>query len=73
MPQYILMLKGINEQLDRYSPEELQKLFERYDDWVKSIRDQGKLQAAQKLIDDVRHEVSFADGKIVDGPFAETK
>jgi len=73
MAQYILLLKGINEQLDGYSPEELQTLFEKYDNWVEGIRSEGKLKQAQKLLDDVRHEISSHQGQIIDGPFAETK
>jgi len=73
MPQYILLLKGINQQLEHNSPEELQTLFEKYDTWVEDIRAEGKLKQAQKLLDDVRHEVSFRQGQVTDGPFAETK
>ena len=73
MAQYILLLRGFNEQLDTYSPEELQKLFEKYDDWVEQIKSQDKLRAAQKLRDHVRHEVVSKNGKIIDGPFTETK
>lgn len=73
MPQYILLLRGTNEQLDRYSAEELQRLFEKYDAWVEGFKQEDKLRAAQKLIDGVRHEVRAQDGQIVDGPFAESK
>ncbi len=73
MPQYILLLRGINEQLENYSPEQLQQLLEEYDRWVESIRNEGRLRAAQKLRDEVRHEVVLQEGKVIDGPFAETK
>lgn len=73
MAQYILFLRGTNEQLDGYSAEELQQLFEKYDEWVDSFKNKDQLRTAQKLIDGVRHEVRVEDGKVVDGPFAETK
>lgn len=73
MPQYILLLKGVNENLHGKSPGELQKLFETYDAWVENIHRQDKLRAAQKLKDAVRHSVTVQNGRTVDGPFTETK
>lgn len=73
MARFILLLRGINENLKDYSPEELQRLFEKYDNWVACISKAGKLRGAQKLKDEVRHSVMVQDAKIVDGPFTETK
>ena len=73
MAQYMLLLCGVNEELEKYSPEELQKLFEKYDDWVEEIKEQDKLCAAQKLKDEVRHQVTTKNKQVVDGPFVETK
>lgn len=73
MAQYILLLRGVNEQVGDYSPQELQDLFEKYDDWVESISAAGKLRAAQKLKNETKHVVEVRDGRLVDGPFAETK
>ncbi len=73
MAQFILLLRGVNEQLNNYSPEELQKLLEIYDAWIESIENGDKLRGAQKLKDDVRHRVTVKNGEIVDGPFMETK
>lgn len=73
MAQYILLLRGANEQLDTYSAEELQNLFEKYDAWVEEVKQQDKLRGAQKLKDETRYEVGVKNGKVFDGPFAETK
>ena len=72
MAQFILLLRGVNEQLNNYSPEELQKLLEKYDAWIESIKNGDKLIGAQKL-KDVRHQVTVKNGEIVDGPFTETE
>ncbi|NIS49627.1 MAG: transcription initiation protein [Gammaproteobacteria bacterium] len=73
MAQFILLLRGVNEGLTNYSPEELQKLFEKYDDWVEGIRNKDKLRGARRLQDAVRHRIDAQNGKVIDGPFAETK
>ena len=73
MAQFILLLRGVNEQLNHYSPEELQKLLEKYDAWIENVQNEDKLRGAQKLKDDVRHQVTVKNGEIVDGPFTETK
>lgn len=73
MAQFILLLRGINENLKTYSPEELQKLFEKYDSWVAGINKADRLRGAQKLKDEVRHSVAVQNDSIVDGPFTETK
>ncbi len=73
MAQFILLLRGVNEQLNNYSPEELQKLLEKYDAWIESVKNEDKLRGAQKFKDGVRHQLTANNGEIVDGPFAETK
>ncbi len=72
MAQFILLLRGVNEQMNNYSPEELQKLLEKYDAWIESVQNKDKLRGAQKF-KDVRHQVTLKNGEIVDGPFTETK
>ena len=73
MAQYILLLRGVNEQVTDYSPEDLQNLLEEYDAWVEGIKNAGKLRGAQKLKDEVRQVVEVRNGRITDGPFTETK
>lgn len=73
MAQFILLLRGFNQNLKDYSPEELQRLFEKYDSWVAGINQAGKLRGAQKLKDEVRRSVTVQNDKILDGPFTETK
>ena len=43
MAQFILLLRGVNEQMNNYSPEELQKLLEKYDAWIESVQNKDKL------------------------------
>ena len=74
MAQYLLLLHGGNEELKEYSPEDLQKLLEKYDAWVWELQEREYLKAAQKLKDESGRVVSLGDdGNIVDGLFTETK
>ncbi len=73
MAQYILLLRGVNEKLNNYSPEQLQRLLEKYGAWIEGIRNEDKLRGSQKLKSDVRHQVSVKNAGIIDGPFTETK
>ncbi|MEO1131020.1 MAG: transcription initiation protein, partial [Planctomycetota bacterium] len=57
------------------SPEEMQKIVQRYNAWAGSLAEEGRLAGAEKLADEpgrvVRREGSSATVK--DGPYSETK
>ncbi len=54
------------------SPEEMQKIVQRYMDWVRRLREAGKFKGGDELRPTGRM-LSVQNGKIVDGPFTESK
>lgn len=73
MPQYALLLRDDRNTVAGYSPEEMQKLLERYGAWRRSL--QAKAVGGQKLKDGEGRVLRKQNGKpaIYDGPFAEAK
>jgi len=70
MPQFILLLRDERRPGNGFSPEEMQKLVQRYGDWRRS-----KATGGQKLTDGEGRVLRKSNGKpsIIDGPFAEAK
>lgn len=74
MAKFLLLLRGGGHELTDYSPEDLQKLLEKYDLWIDDLRKSASLRDAQKLMDESGRLVSMKQGQaIVDGPLATTK
>ncbi len=70
MAQYMLLLRG--GEFKQYSPEEMQKIVERYFAWGNKLRAEGRHRGGDELKDGGRI-LSVKNGKVVDGPFTETK
>ena len=71
MPQYMLLLYGDPARWMKLSPEEMQKLTEKYMAWTqKPFTRDGK-----RLADDAGKVVRVKDGqkRATDGPYSETK
>lgn len=70
MAGYVLLLKS--GEYTGYSPEEMQKILERYIGWMNQLRSEGRYRAGEELNRTGR--VLRSQGKrVVDGPFTETK
>jgi len=54
------------------SPEQMQKNFQRWMDWIQGMRAKGQYIAGDPL-DDAPGKVLRGPGRITDGPFAEAK
>ncbi|KAA0220711.1 hypothetical protein EDS67_29365 [candidate division KSB1 bacterium] len=71
MAQFILLLR--NGEFPVYSPEEMQKVLEKYLAWADKLRADGRYRGG----DDLKEGgcvLSMKNGKfIVDGPYVETK
>jgi hypothetical protein len=74
MAKYLLMLRDTGT-YDSLSPEEMQKIFERFRTWSGKLREQGKIVGGEKLRDHQGRVVKRAGSKlsVTDGPFAEAK
>ena len=70
MPQYMLLIKGGTD--SEISAEQAQKIVEQYIAWARSLRDNGQYIAGDELAPSGRI-MTVQNGKIVDGPFTETK
>jgi hypothetical protein len=77
MAQYVLLLRDKGEYpRPGMSPEEMQKVFERYRSWADNIQARGKLSGGQKLRSGAGRVMKRnGTGKvsITDGPFTEAK
>jgi hypothetical protein len=71
MPKFMLLIRG-GDPDGQISPEEMQAIIQKYVRWSQNLQTSGKLEASEKLCDDGRI-VSVKNGKVVDGPFTETK
>ena len=73
MSQFMLFIRN-GEELNELSPEQIHQAIQRFSNWAKKLREQGKLIAAEKLKDNEGMLLRTRNGQIVvDGPFAETK
>ncbi len=70
MSQFMLLLRG--GEFQQYSPEEMQKITEQYLHWAIQLREEGRFLAGDELKNGGRM-LRAQNGRIVDGPFTETK
>jgi hypothetical protein len=71
MAQYMLLLRG--GEFPVHSPEEMQKVVEKYIAWADKLRKEGRHRGGDELKEGGRI-LSVKNGKfVVDGPYMETK
>src|SRR5262245_61680025 len=70
MPNYVLLLRGGEYQ--GYSPEEMQKILEKYINWIGRLRSEGRHNASAEL-NKTGRVLRWKENRIVDAPFTETK
>lgn len=75
MPSFIVIPRDEEGQFDHYSPEEMQRLVERYGAWSRTLAEAGRLQTGHKLRDGAGKVLRGGkEGlRVSDGPFVETK
>lgn len=75
MPKYLLLLHDNPASFASLSPEEMQKVIEKYMAWGARMRQSGYLLEGNKLVDD-KGKVLRKNGsqtRLTDGPYSETK
>ena len=74
MPNYMLLLRGCPKSHD-LSPEEMQKIIEKYSAWRQGLADAGRLVGSEKLTDGEGRVLRRKNGgvRVLDGPYSETK
>ncbi len=71
MPEYMYIFRGIESQKQSLSPEQMQKLMERWSRWAKSFAERDALKGGSPLAEGGK--VVDSQLAISDGPFAESK
>lgn len=77
MPQFMLISHHPMEvpQDVEFTPEMIQTIIQKYNDWAEKLQRSGHLVSLNKLRDELgRNMTGFGDKQVVtDGPYAETK
>jgi hypothetical protein len=75
MPDYMLLLRDNKAEFKNLSPDEIQRIIQKYIVWGESLRSRGLLVGNNKLTDNAARVVRREGGRIrvTDGPYAEAK
>ena len=75
MPKYMLLLHDNPASFRKVSPDEMQKIVEKYIAWGKKLREAGIIQSSDKLTDEPGRVMRRTDGqvRVTDGPYSESK
>ncbi|HJU87955.1 MAG TPA: YciI family protein [Gemmatimonadaceae bacterium] len=75
MSRFMLFLHESPSDFANYSPEEMQKIIEKYSAWSQKMAQAGKLAGAEKLKDEGGRVLTRKNGQVIvrDGPYSETK
>jgi len=75
MPKYMLLLHDNPSGFQAMSPEEMQRVIEKYVAWGKRLREKGLISESHKLADEPGKVIRSANGqvRVIDGPYSETK
>ena len=74
MNSYLLLFRDEEQRWEGFSPDEQQRIIERFNTWSQRLREQDRFQGAGKLTADLGTTVRRRDAAlIIDGPFCEAK
>lgn len=75
MSKFMLLLHEEPSALDGFSPEEIQRVIQKYSAWREGLAEAGQLAGGEKLKDEGGRLLSRQNGavRVVDGPFSEAK
>jgi hypothetical protein len=75
MPKYMLLLHDDPSAFRTVSPEQMQKIIEKYVAWGSKLRSAGVLVASDKLTGEPGRVMRGKSGqvRVTDGPYSETK
>jgi hypothetical protein len=75
MPKYMLLLHDNPAAFADVSPEQMQKVIEKYIGWGDRLREAGVMKGGDKLTDEPGKVVRRLGGqvRVTDGPYSETK
>ncbi len=70
---FMYLLRGGISDRAALSPEQMQKITEKYMNYIQGLRDKGHFIAGEPLEEEGRVVSGERGGKVTDGPFTETK
>lgn len=75
MPNFMLLLHESPDTFAAVSPDDIQRVIEKYSVWRQSLASSGKLTGGEKLKDEGGKHLSKkgSEVRVVDGPFNEAK
>ncbi len=75
MAKFMVILHGPPEYLQGMSPEEMQRIFEKYASWAEALRASDRMVVSDKLKDEGGKVLTSQKGRlsVVDGPYSEAK
>ena len=75
MPTYMFVLRDIPQDYARITPEEMQRIIQKYRAWAGKLREQGVIVSSDKLVDGSGKVMRRGKSplRVTDGPFAEGK
>lgn len=75
MPKYMLLLYDDPSSWANVSPDQMQKIIEKYMAWGARMREAGIMEVGHKLTDEPGKVIRGRDGqaRVTDGPYSETK
>src|SRR5262245_19921347 len=75
MPKFMLIIHSTPNAFQGLSPEEIQRVVEKYRGWVDKIKATGRYVVSDKLADEGGRVVTMREGKlsVVNGPYSEAK
>lgn len=75
MPKYMLLLHDDTSAFASVSPEEMQKIIQKYVVWGQRLRQAGLMHGGEKLTDEPGKVLKRKDGtvRVTDGPYSESK
>ena len=73
MPDFVLLLRGGEESLQDFSPQELQVHLNKYFAWIEELAAAGHYKGSQPLAPEGKVISGKSGAVVIDGPFAESK
>lgn len=70
MAQFLLLIRSEPEAFPSLTPEEIQQVIQKYNDWGAGLRSNGTYVDANQLLDTGS---TVTTSGVIDGPYAETK
>jgi hypothetical protein len=75
VPKYVLLLHDAPDAYTSLSPEQMQRVIQKYVAWGEKLRKAGVLEGGQKLAEEPGRIMRAKNGhvRVTDGPYSETK